>query len=171
MITKEHTLMKKTIIYVILALFEITLGLIYGFILKNIFSIEICLAIAFLVPFVLVLAFSKKENDKMGAKFLKIFVIALVFAMVCGTIFISANAIKGEFIGEYEVVVESISGHGGGRAGFTSPYGTYEYVDLNDYRIILTDEDDYVDVGDTILVKEYKGIFDMHYYIFVEEIH
>ena len=161
--------MKKTIIYVILALFEITLGLTYGFLLRNVFSIEVCLVIAFLVPFIVILFFSRKDNGKIGARFLKILVIALLFTMACCVIFIFANNIKGELIGEYEVIVEDISAKGGGSAGFISPHGTYEYVDLHDYRIILTDEDDYVDVGDTIRVREYMGIFDMNYYVFIEE--
>ena len=163
--------MKNTLVYVILFLSEIILGLTYGFLFRNVFPIEPYLAIAFLVPFIVLVFSSRKDNGKIRVRLLTILVVALLFAMECFLIFISVNNIKGEFIGEYEVIVEDRSGKGSGSAGFLSPHGTYEQVDLHDYRIIWTDEDDYVDVGDRIRVREYKGIFDMSFYVFVEEIH
>ena len=73
-------------------------------------------------------------------------------------------------VGEYDVIVEYVNGRGGGYADFTTPQGNEGSVDLHDYRLIIFD-DDYVGVGDTIRVREYKGIFNELYYVFVEEIH
>lgn len=164
-------MMKNLYLYVILILFEIAVALTYGFILQNIISTETCLSIAFLVPFILLVAFSKKDQEKIQVKVLKTLVVALFFALSSSLIFYSVNGLNGELIGEYEVIVENVSGKAGGSAGFISPYGTHQTVELHDYRPIYTDEDDYVAVGDTIKVREFKGIFGRSYYVFVEEIH
>ena len=163
--------MKKIYLYVILILFEVAVGLTYGFILQNIISIEDCLIIAFLVPFILMLIFSMKNQEKIWGKLLRILVLALFLALLSFITFRLVNNKNGKLIGEYEVVVEAVYGRGGGTADFISPYGTTESVELHDYRLIYFDEDDFVDVGDTIKVREYKGIFGVSYYVFVEEIH
>ncbi|MBE6531869.1 MAG: hypothetical protein E7679_07300 [Ruminococcaceae bacterium] len=163
--------MKKLYLYIILILFEITIGLSYAFILWDLLSIEIYLIFAFFVPFLLFVIFSKNDEGKITAKTLKILILSLLLALSSFMPLITINAITAEFVAEHEVVVENIGGRGGGWASFTSHDGLLEYVDLHDYRIILTDEDEYVTIGDTIRVKEYKGIFDISYYVFVEEVY
>jgi hypothetical protein len=117
------------------------------------------------------LIFSMKNQEKIWGKLLRILVLALFLALLSFITFRLVNNTNGKLIGEYEVVVEAVYGRGGGTADFTSPYGTTESVELHDYRLIYFDEDDFVDVGDTIKVREYKGIFGVSYYVFVEEIH
>ena len=162
--------MKKLYLYVILILFEIAFGLIYGFILQNVFSIETYLIIAFLIPFVLLTASSRKNQGKIIEKVIKILILSLLLTVLSFASYFFCNRTNGEFVDEYEVVVEYVGGRGGGSASFRTPNGEYGDVDLHDYRPILTDEDEYVSVGDIIRVQEYKGIFGMPYYVFVEEV-
>ena len=163
--------MKKLLLYVILILFEIAAVLAYGFIFRDIISIETCLIIAFFIPFILFVIFYGKEQGTIKSKLLKIVLLSLCFVLFFIVIFFSVNNIDSKFVGEYEVVVEYIGGGSGNSASFTTPDGEYGSVDLHDYRPILTDEDEYVTVGDTIRIKEYKGVFGFSYYVFVEEVY
>ena len=152
----------------ILIIFEIVLGFAYGFLLQNIIPAEVCLFVAFLVPF-FVIAISFKNQRKVYVKMIETFVLSLLLMAVFIAVFFGVNQWRGEFIGEYDVIVEYVNGRGGGYADFTTPQGNEGRVDLHDYRPIIVDA--YVDVGDTIRVREYKGIFNELYYVFVEEIH
>ena len=161
--------MKKGWVYGLLIFFETVLGLSYGFLLQNIIPVEVCLFIAFLVPF-FVIAISFKNQREVYVKMIETFFLSLLLMAVFIAVFFCGNQWRGEFIGEYDVIVEYVNGRGGGYAHFTTPQGNEGSVDLHDYRPIIGD-DDYVDVGDTIRVREYKGIFNELYYVFVEEIH
>ena len=161
--------MKKVWTYIILIIFEIALGLAYGFLLQNIIPVEICLFIAFLVPFFYHSCFLKKQRD-MYVKLIEVLTLSLFSMAIFIGAFFGGNQLRGEFIGEYDVVVEYVNGKGGGYADFKTPQGEEGRVDLHDYRPIIID-DDYVDVGDTIRVRKYKGFFNEIYYVFVEEIH
>ena len=161
--------MKKVWIYIILIIFEITLGLVYGFLLQNTIPVEVCLFIAFLVPFFTISVSLKKQRD-MYVKLIEVLALSLFSMAVFIAVFFGGNQLRGEFIGEYDVIVEYVNGKGGGYADFKTPQGEEGSVDLHDYRPIIID-DDYVDVGDTIRVREYKGLFNEIYYVFVEEIH
>ena len=86
------------------------------------------------------------------------------------SIFSGINQLRGEFIGEYDVVVEDVYVKGGGSACCTTPQGEEGIVAFDDFRLIISDDDDVVEVGDTIKVRQYKGLFDKIYYVFVEEI-
>ncbi len=161
--------MKKVWIYIILIIFEITLGLAYGFLLQNTVPVEVCLFIAFLVPLFIISVSFKKQRD-MYVRLIEVLVLSLLSMAVFIAVFFGGNQLRGEFIGEYDVIVECVNGRGGGYADFTTPQGDEGRVDLHDYRPIIVN-DDYVDVGDTIRVREYKGLFNEVYYVFVEEIH
>ena len=152
----------------ILIIFEIVLGFAYGFLLQNIIPAEVCLFVAFLVPF-FVISISSKSQREVYVKLIETSVLSLLLAAVFIAVFFGGNQFRGEFIGEYDVIVEYVNHRGGGYADFTTPQGNEGSVDLHDYRPIIVD--DYVDVGDTIRVREYKGIFNELYYVFVEEIH
>ena len=52
-----------------------------------------------------------------------------------------------------------------------SANGEREYVDLHDYSPILTDEDEWVNVGDTIKVQKCEGRIGLSYFVFVEEVY
>lgn len=168
--------MKKDWVYSILIIFEIVLGFAYGFLLQNIIPAEVCLFVAFLVPFFVISISSKSQREvyvnqrEVYVKLIETSVLSLILAAVFIAVFFGGNQFRGEFIGEYDVIVEYVNGKGGGYADFTTPQGNKGSVDLHDYRPIIVD-DDYVAVGDTIRVREYKGLFKELYYIFVEEIH
>ena len=157
--------MKKVLLFAMLTIFEIALAIAYGFLLQDVIPIYICLPVAFLFPFTVVhIAFKNKKDIPM--KVLEAVVISLLLVSVAATAFSFTNQIEGEFIDEYDVIVELVSGRGGVYADFTTPDGREGRVNLNDYRIIRED-DDYVRVGDIIRVQEYKGVFNRSYYVFV----
>lgn len=161
--------MKKIWLFILLLLFEIVLGLAYGLGLQNIVPVEVCLFIAFFVPLCIISVSLKNQRDTY-VKLIEVLVLSLLSIAVFIAVFFGGNQLRGDFIDEYDVIVEYVNGRGGGCADFTTPQGNKGSVDLHDYRPIIVD-DDCVDVGDTIRVREYKGLFNELYYVFVEEIH
>ena len=159
--------MKKAWIYIILIIFEIALGLTYGFLLQNIMPVETCLFIAFLVPFFTISVSAKEQRNKF-VDWVEILALSFFSLVIFVGVFFGGNRLCGEYIGEYDVIVEYVNGRGGGCADFKTPQGEEGSVDLHDYRPIISN-DDYVEVGDTIKVRKYKGLFNMNYYVFVEE--
>ena len=162
--------MKKVWVYLVLIIYEILLGLAYGLLLKNFVSIEICIIAAFGVPFAVFFMSLKNKKGTIRDLSEMIFASLLLTAVAIG-VFTYGNQLHGEFVGEYNVVVEYMKARGGGYAEFINPQGKEGRVDLNDYRPIIFDDEDCVDDGDTIRVREYKGVFDETYYVFIEEIH
>lgn len=160
--------MKKRWICIILIFFEIALAMAFGFLLQDIMPIELCFAIAFLVP-LFVICVSSKKSENIWIKLIEVLVLSFLSMALFMSIYICGNEVYGEYIDEYEVVVEFVDGRGGGYADFTTPRGTKGSVGLHDYRLVM-DDDDYVAVGDTIRVREYKGLFKKLFYVFVEEI-
>lgn len=160
--------MRKSYVYIILAVFEIALALSYGFILQNAVPLVFCVMVAFTTP-IFVLHLCSKERRNISAKWKELLTASLLLMSVFSTVFFGINELHGEFIGEYDVIVEYVNGRGGGYAEFTTPQGRAGSVDLNDYRILIID--DSVEIGDTIRVREYKGFFNKYYYRFVEEKH
>ena len=161
--------MKKVWAYIALIIFEIALGLTYGFVLRNFMPVELLFVIAFAFPFFVLFICCKSRKDK-GVKFSGLLFSSWILTAVAISVFFYGNQLNGEFIGEYNVVVQHLNGKGGRYATFITPAGTEGDVTLHDYRPITFD-DDYVDVGDTIRVREYKGLFNEYYYVFVKEIH
>ena len=139
------------------------------FFLQNIISVEICLFIAFFVPFFIISISLKNEQD-LHIKIIEVLFLSLLLMAVFMAVFLGGNQLRQDFIAEYDVTVEFVNGRLGGCAYFTTPQGNECSVELHDYRPIFVD-DDYVSVGDTIRVREYKGLFNDIYYVFIEEIH
>ena len=104
--------MKKGWVYGLLIFFETVLGLSYGFLLQNIISVEVCLFIAFLVPF-FVIAISFKNQREVYVKMIETFFLSLLLMAVFIAVFFCGNQWRGEFIGEYDVIVEYVNGRGG----------------------------------------------------------
>ena len=132
--------MKKSWVYIILIIFEIVLGFAYGFWLQNIISYGVCCFIAFLVPFFVISISSKNQRD-VYVKLIEILVLSIFSIAVFLTVFVYGNQLRGDFIDEYDVVVEYVSGRGGGFASFTTPQGNEGSADLHDYRPIIVDDD------------------------------
>jgi hypothetical protein len=152
----------------LITLSEIVFGFLYGFWLQNVIPYELLLSVAYSLPFTLLLIFWKNRRDKTVVKIVEIAVLSLLLCIVAPLTYDEGNHLCAEMTAQYDVVVESVYGHGGGRAEFTTPDGCSAEVELHDYRVVLTD--DYVEVGDTIRVQEYRGLFKQPYYVFVEEI-
>ena len=161
--------MKKTWTYIILIFFEIALGLAYGLLLQSIVPTESYLIAAIGVPFIVLFLSWKNGRRAIEELAAALFLSLLLLAVSVGAFF-CVNQLHGEFIDEYDVVVEYVNTRGGGYATFTTPNGKEGSADLHDYRLIVFN-DDYVDIGDTIRVQEYKGIFNETYYVFLDEIH
>ena len=161
--------MKKWWVYIILIIFEMALVLAYGFLLQSVIPFGICLFIAFLVP-LFIMFVSLKEQRDLYAKMIEALTFSLFSTAVFIGVFFCGNQLHRDFIDEYDVIVEYVNGRGGGYADFVTPQGDEGRVDLHDYRLVIVDHD-YVDVGDTIRVREYKGLFNRLFYVFVEERH
>ena len=116
--------MLKGWVFGLLIFFETVLGLSYGFLLQNIIPVEVCLFIAFLVPF-FVIAISFKNQREVYVKMIETFVLSLLLMVVFIAVFFGGNQWRGEFIGEYDVIVEYVNHRGGGYADFTTPQGLY----------------------------------------------
>ena len=153
---------------VLLALSEIVLGCLYGFLLQNVIPYGLLLAVAYILPFTLLLIFWKNRRDKTVVNIVEAAVLSLLLCIVALSTYDAGNHLHAEMTAQYDVVVESVYGRGGGSAAFTTPDGHSAEVDLHDYRVVLTG--DYVEVGDTIRVQEYCGLFQQPYYVFVEEV-
>jgi hypothetical protein len=161
---------KKRVACLLLAVFEIALGVVYGFWLQGWMNTELFLFVAFVVPFTVFLLLYEKGKTENGVKIVEVFVLSVLSAILAFVTLSGGNRLVAHRIGEYEVVVEEIYGKGGGEAYFTTPDGAEGSVDLHDYRIWYTDADDYVEVGDVIRVQEYRGLFDHSYFVFAEEV-
>jgi len=112
----------------------------------------------------------KKNIENIVVGLIEYIAVGLIVLVIAFTVFFDLNRISGSFVAEYDVEVQDVYGRDGGRAYFTTPDGREGDVPLNDYRIIIPDDADMVEPGDTIRVKEYIGIFGSPYYDFVEEI-
>lgn len=112
----------------------------------------------------------RKIIEKIVVGLIEKIAVGLIVLAISFTVFFELNRISGSFVAQYDVEVEDVYSRHGGTAYFTTPDGRYGDAPLNDYRIIMPDDADMVEPGDTIRVKEYKGIFGSHYYVFVEEI-
>ena len=161
--------MTRLKLYGILTLIEILLGLAYGFLWHNRLPVDYLLAVAFCVAFTVLFVFPKSQRKTL-VKLIESLVLSLLLMAVSLRTLEGVNRLHAELIGEYDVVVEIVYGRGGGSATFTTPLGNEGSVDLHDYRPIVFDDEEHVVAGDTIRVREYKGLFNEVYYIFVEEV-
>ena len=160
--------MRKAWIYVvILFAFEMALGLVYGFFLQSAVSVAIFIFISFSVPFLVLFIFKRTEKDRV-VRLIETLILSFLLMAVFVMVFWGGNQLGGDLVGEYDVTVEFVNGRGGGTAYFTTPSGEEGSVGLNDYRIIVED-DDCISVGDTIRVREYKGFFNQFYYALAEK--
>ncbi|MBQ2675974.1 MAG: hypothetical protein IJF54_01045 [Clostridia bacterium] len=94
--------------------------------------------------------------------FLAIFIIFSIFT------YHYANRISLTFVVEYDAVVTDATYRGGGTVWFNDPQGNEKSAQLDDYRIIVFDDNSIVSVGDKIQIREMKGIFDVDYCIIIK---
>jgi hypothetical protein len=85
-------------------------------------------------------------------------VLVTVIAVVGSwAVYFHVNNLQSTFVAEYEATVNDVYYRGEGIAYFLNPDGEARAADLQDRRLVVTD-DSYVKIGDTIRVREYKGL-------------
>ena len=142
----------------------------YGLLLNSFLSMGVFFFAAFGLPCCVNMIFYKQLpfNDKVN-KILWALIVSLILAGLSTLIYGEINRATGEFVAEYDVEVESCLYNNGGKAYFTAPDGQDASVRLNDYRVVVPD-DDYIKEGDVITVREYVGLFRETYFILVETV-
>ena len=78
------------------------------------------------------------------------------------------NCMSGELVMEYDAVVTFADYWRGSTVYFDNPDGENRYIHLDDYSPFKTEGDYLYNVGDTVHVREYRGIFDVPYCIAAE---
>lgn len=124
---------------------------------------------AFGIPFCVNMIFHKKLpfNDKVN-KMLWVLIVSLILAGLSTLLYDAINSASGEFVAEYEVEVIDSYQRNGGIAYFIDHNGNKAEVNLHDYRIIAI-EDDYINEGDIITVREYVGFFRKTFFVLVKD--
>lgn len=141
----------------------------YGLMLNSFLPMSVFFFAAFGIPFCVSMMFYKKLQfaDKVN-KILWVLLCSLIFAGVSTLVYDEINRTTGEFVAEYEVEVIDSYQRNGGIAYFIDHNGNKAEVNLHDYRIIAI-EDDYINEGDVITVREYIGLFCETYFVLVDE--
>ena len=115
--------MSLLLIIGLITLSEIVFGFLYGFWLQNVIPYELLLSVAYILPFTILLIFWKNRRDKTVVKIVEIAVSSLLLCIVAPLTYDAGNHLCAEMTAQYDVVVESVYGGGGGRAEFTAPDG------------------------------------------------
>ena len=154
-------------IYLALAVGEVLLAVLYGFLLHSIVPMPVYSATTFCVPIIILLFCQRRDEKPFLRKLANVLVPSLLLAAMSVMVFTYGNELTGDFLGEHEVTVQEVSYRGSGAAYFTDTNGEKARVDLRDGRLFITDDEDLVEVGDTITVEEYIGFFGEKYYVLI----
>jgi hypothetical protein len=164
---------EKLLLFSILAVSEVALGLLYGFLLQSVLSVALTLLIGFSIAFVILVIFYRDGEGNLKTRILTVLVSSLIFMWIPMLTFFGVNQLFLEVVREYDVIAEHVSGRAGGSVDFTTPDGGRGNAWLHDYspfHFTVDGEDRFVEAGDRIRVREYRGIFGLPYYEFLEEI-
>ncbi len=165
---KKFKISKKALSYIILIfsllIFLVAYGLIIGGEIDAIFWIGEFLFLLLTITYI-----SKKhhnsENRFVKTDWTNIFVLSLILLIGSHTFYCNVNKISYTTVRTYHTVVNEVMYRGGGTAWFYNPEGVEKSVEIRDYRIIVVDETTLISEGDTILIEEREGIFDVKYEI------
>ena len=160
---------RNMLTFIVCAVCELAWIFCYGLLLNSYLPMGVFFFAAFGIAFSVSLIFYKKLpfDDKIN-KMLWVLICSLIFAGVSALTYDGINRATGEFVAEYEVEVVDSYQRNGGTAYFIDQNGNEAKVNLHDYRIIAI-EDDYVNEGDVITVREYIGLFRETFFILVED--
>lgn len=161
--------MRKTIKYIILAAIEIAFAFIYGLFLQEYMTILAFLIWAVSIPFISLIVQAFVSKKVLGHEILMILISSVLLGVLAIGAFQVGNKLYGEYVGEYEVTVEYISGRHNESVTVRLPNGETAIVNVES-KLIYIDESEYVDEDDVILIREWKGLFGTPFYVFVEEI-
>lgn len=114
------------------------------------------LAVLFTILFLLVGIFHYKDKSKPMRKIGGSILTCALAVGVAVVLYISINGVHADLIAEYDTEITEISR---GTAVFLDPSGAEKHARLRDNRIILSDSEKIAELGDTIHIREYSGLF------------
>ncbi len=165
---KKFKITKKALSYIILIFSLLIFLLIYGFIIGGEIS-PFLWGGMFLFLVIIVTAISKNynkyKNRFIKLDFLNVFIISFILLIGAHTFYYNFNNISYTTVRTYGTVVNEITYKGGGTAWFYNPEGKELSAEVKDYRMIVYDETTLLYKGDTIIIEERKGVFDVIYQV------
>ncbi len=155
--------MKKVLTFSAMIVFEIGLAFSYGLWLQHTITVEYAVLFALFVPLIVLTIVSRASIKRIDVLLMSVLLTAVFI-----TVFSCGNRISLNYVEEYETVVQYVNYKGGGFIKFTTPNGSAGNADLHNYRIVI-DDDDFIQVGDKVVIREYSGWFGRPYYVFVQK--
>ncbi len=155
-------LLKHFVILLIVAIVT-TLG--YGFLIGGELSDYFYIFESITLVALSLLLSRKTLNKKFVEQFTEIMiVVALIVLFVSTGSYRVVNEFSGELVAEYDAKVTETNGRGGHTAYFIDSQGNEGSVYYETWFKIFIGEDEYPREGDTIHVREYKGLFGKAFY-------
>ncbi len=151
--------------YVILLVVAIVTTLGYGFLIGGELSDYFYIFESITLVALALLLSRKTLNKKFVEQFTEIMiVVALIVLFVSTGSYRVVNEFSGELVAEYDAKVTETNGRGGHTAYFIDSQGNEGSVYYETWFKIFIGEDEYPCEGDTIHVREYKGLFGKTFY-------
>ena len=145
----------------------------YGFFLQDVLPAAATLPIGFCISFTLLAILRRGGTERLRTRIFTVVISSAVLMLLPVMTLLCVNPLFGEAVGEYDVIAEFVNGRAGGSVDFTTPDGRSGNAMLHDYspfHFSVDGEDRFVEVGDRIRVREYRGIFGLPYYEFLGEL-
>ena len=154
--------------YLVIALCAVILPLVYGFAVGGM-PTEWHFALQTLL-FAGLFSFMVRRNsfDSLWKRLCLTLLVTVLAVAGSWAFYFHVNNLQSTFVAEYEATVNDVYYRGEGTAYFLNPDGEARAADLQDRRWVVTD-DSYVKIGDTIRVREYKGLFDVPFCTLAEQ--
>ncbi len=154
--------------YLVIALCAVILPLVYGFTVGGM-PTEWHFAVQALLFGGLFSFMTRRNSFESLWKRLCLTLLVTVIAVVGSwVIYFYTNSLQGTFVSEYDAVVTDTYYRGGGTAWFYNPQGEERSVELHGDSLSVT-SDSHVEIGDTIRVREYVGLFDVPFCTLAEQ--
>jgi len=154
--------------YLVIALCAVILPLVYGFTVGGM-PTEWHFAVQALLFGGLFSFMTRRNSFESLWKRLCLTLLVTVIAVVGSWgIYIYTNSLQCTFVSEYDAVVTDTYYRGGGTAWFYNPQGEERSVELHGDSLSVT-SDSHVEIGDTIRVREYVGLFDVPFCTLAEQ--
>ena len=172
-VLKMKKLLVKLPFYILILFLFIASTIVFGLVVggEKLFLIYLC--VEFFVSGLIYWFYLKKINSAESLlkvfDYIEIFIFSFVILISSVFIYHSANKISSVYVQEYDTVVTDVHYRYGGKAWFTDPYGEEQFANLNDWRIIIVNDEEIISTGDTIHIKEMRGSFGFNYYVIVDK--
>jgi|GEM_PF-1247216 len=114
--------------------------------------------------------YSRQTFTRLLTRLGKTVAVALIAMVLSVVLYGTINCMSGDFMMEYDAVVTHADYWRGRTLYFDNPNGENRYVNLYDYDPFKEDDDDYLfGIGDTVRVREYRGLFDAPFCLLTEK--